>query len=114
MADNVTALQQHTFQMPWGTWILKHLRYGDSLRMAGLATRYLDCRFDDAPVNFQTEALIRATVELATVQAPPNWDWDTEEDDTKITALYSQYRVWDDSFRAGVADSAGPPSPGTE
>lgn len=111
MADNVTAVQQQTFSMSWGTWILKHLRYGDSLRMAGLATRYLDCRFDDAPLSFQTEALIRATIELATVQAPPGWDWDTQEDDAKLTELYRAYREWDNSFRAGVADTAGQPRP---
>ena len=113
MNDAVTALQQHTFQLPQGVWVLKHLRYGETLRMAGLATRYLDCRFDDAPVGFQTAALIRATIELATVQAPPQWDWETQEDDQVITALYTQYREWDDSFRAGMAGAAGAPRPGT-
>ena len=114
MPDELTALQQTTVTLPYGTWVLRRLRYKETFQLASRAASYFTEPFDKIPQAFQTAAWVRATIELATVQAPPQWDWEQEDDDSRMTELFTRYQAWNDSFRPGVAVPAGAAGPGTE
>lgn len=104
--DLIDAKQRTTITLPEGQWVMKRLSLKDRMRVGGLAAQYLGGPVDQAPASLQITALMLATVELATVQAPPGWDWDAQADDRVLAALYEAWQRWDDSFRRPVASGA--------
>lgn len=114
MIDRIEAAQQHTITIAGvGTWTVRRLGLKDRLAVGGRAAQYLGAPVDQAPAALQVTALMLATLELATLQAPPGWDWNACPDDTVLGPLYDQYSAWDDSFRPPVGDPPGPVGGGT-
>lgn len=107
MIDGLDARQRTTFTLDAGTWTLRRLGLRDQMRAIGRATQILGCPFDDAPAGFQVAAMMLATVEIATVDGPLGWDWNSQEDDRVLSELYDQYLAWDATFRGGVAPAPG-------
>jgi hypothetical protein len=105
--DRIDASQKQVFTLPEGTWTLRRLGLLDQQRLAGQATLLLGCPFDEAPLGSRNIAWMLATVTIATVDAPPQWDWNAQPDTTTLETLYAQYIAWDNSFRPSVAPRAG-------
>lgn len=105
--DRIDARQKHVFTLDAGTWTLRRLGLLDEGQVAGAATRYLGCPFDDAPLRSREVAWMWATVTIATVDAPADWDWNSQPDTTVLETLYTQYIAWDQSFRRPLAPGTG-------
>ena len=109
--DRVDASQKHVFTLPDGSWTLKRLGLLDQQRVVGQATLILGCPFDDAPIGSREIAWMIATITVATVEAPAQWDWNAQPDAAILTTLYGQYAEWDASFRGPVAPRTGVAGP---
>ncbi|NMP20773.1 hypothetical protein [Sulfobacillus harzensis] len=105
--DRIDASQKHVFTLPEGSWTLKRLGMLDEQRVAGQATLMLGCPFDEAPLRSREIAWMWATITVATVDEPKNWDWNAQPDTTVLETLYTQYIEWDRSFRRPVDGDAG-------
>lgn len=108
MHDLLDMKQRTTCQTAAGTWVLKRLGLRAQLRVGGRAAEIVGGVFDQAPQKIQVAAWMLATIELATEQAPPQWDWDAAPDDEILGQLYDHYVQWDASFRAPVASPQDP------
>lgn len=113
MQDRIDAKQRTTITLPEGNWVMKRLSLTDRLRVGGVAAQLIGGPVDQAPAGIQISALMLATVQLATVQSPPEWDWSAQPDDTVLTALYEAWQTWEDSFRRRVEDPPGRVGPGS-
>ena len=90
------------------TWVLRRLGFDDQLRVSGRAVQLLGgTAFDLVSAPYQIAAHMRATIEVATVQAPPEFDWGAQADGELLSAVWDQYRAWEDTFRPRVADGSG-------
>lgn len=104
--DRIDAAQQRQFTLPEGTWTLRRLGILDGGKVAGQATMFLGCPFDDAPLASREVAWMWATITVATVQAPPTWDWNAYADTQVLETLFNQFVEWDNSFRTPMAEPA--------
>ncbi len=110
--DRIDASQKHVFTLPAGSWTLRRLGMMDEQRVAGKATLMLGCPFDEAPLRAREVAWMWATLDLATVEGPTDWDWNAQPDTTVLEALYQDYIEWDRSFRRPLAPDEGTASGG--
>jgi len=89
------------------TWVLRRLGFDDQLRVAGRVAQLLGgVPVDTVAQVYQVAAHMRATVEVATVTAPPDFRWEDQADAELLGAIWDQYRAWEDSFRRDVARDA--------
>ncbi len=110
--DRIDASQKHVFTLPAASWTLRRLGMMDEQRVAGKATLMLGCPFDEAPLRSREIAWMWATLDLATVEGPPDWDWNAQPDTTLLETLYQAYIEWDRSFRRPLAADEGTASGG--
>lgn len=108
MYDVVDAKLRTRVTVDGRTWVLRRLGFDDQLRVGGRVAQLLGgAPVDTVAQQYQVAAHMRATVEVATVQAPPDFRWEDQADAELLGAVWDRYRAWEDSFRGDVAPAAG-------